>query len=808
MPGYAAALAALPDAALETLLELRPDLRAGQPPASFAELASRAGSPASLQAALATMDAGSLQLAELLALIGVPTSVDRLAEAAGPGLDRARLHELLATLAQLGLALPGPDGDIAGPPGLAAAFDRPGRLGPPIADLAKVGVSRDQLARAAAALGVEPGNGGASAGKADLVRAVSAALADPAIVLAALEPAGQGARELLARARQADGPVTLWTAGPAHHAGEPDAQPTAWLTERGLLLPVTYSQFTVPREAELALRGGWVFPDWPAAPALPAPEPAPVAADEAGAAAHRFVLAAEAVAGELDTAPLELIRSGTVGVRDLRRLARSLELGEGETGFLLDLLVAAGLAVAGGPWGSRSLALTPAADTWLAATRSERWAALALAWRAAPIALEEHLADPELRVTGEAPRPLALPRTARAVERRRAVMEVLALVPEANAVPAATIGPVVRWRRPLLWRGADAQVEAVLAASALLGQSVAALLGRAAPGLGLPAWLAGADRATLAAEAGVRVMPDGAREFLVAGDLTVIAPGGLAPDLEARLGSLAERQPGGGWRIDQASLRRAFDTGTTASELLAFLGRHSRTPLPQALAYLVTDVEREHGRLRVGTATTYLRGDPASVAGLVRSAAGRRLGLREVGPGVAVSAKSRREVLAALRKAGQAPVAEEADGSTRTEAPKPVRHPPRPAGAVTAERRPEPASSTPADLVARLRATDPGAAAAEPVTRGPGSDGLIRAPAEAAALCQRAAEAGSAVEIAYAGLDGETVRVIEPLRVQAGRVQAFCRLRQAERTFVLSRISWARPYPEPAARPAPESTGG
>jgi predicted DNA-binding transcriptional regulator YafY len=39
-------------------------------------------------------------------------------------------------------------------------------------------------------------------------------------------------------------------------------------------------------------------------------------------------------------------------------------------------------------------------------------------------------------------------------------------------------------------------------------------------------------------------------------------------------------------------------------------------------------------------------------------------------------------------------------------------------------------------------------------------------------------------------------------------VQAFCRLRQAERTFVLSRIAWARPYAEPAARPMPEGTGG
>ena len=60
----------------------------------------------------------------------------------------------------------------------------------------------------------------------------------------------------------------------------------------------------------------------------------------------------------------------------------------------------------------------------------------------------------------------------------------------------------------------------------------------------------------------------------------------------------------------------------TADEVLEFLRRHSSTPLPQALEYLVADVARRHGRLRVGGATTYLRGDPAMVAGAVRSAAG------------------------------------------------------------------------------------------------------------------------------------------------------------------------------------------
>jgi hypothetical protein len=108
--------------------------------------------------------------------------------------------------------------------------------------------------------------------------------------------------------------------------------------------------------------------------------------------------------------------------------------------------------------------------------------------------------------------------------------------------------------------------------------------------------------------------------------------------------------------------------------VLAFLRRHSSTPLPQALEYLVADVARRHGRLRVGGATTYLRGDPAAVAGAVRSAAGRRLGLRELAPGVAVTGRSQRELLAALRKAGESPLAEEPDGSPRPEGSRPVRH--------------------------------------------------------------------------------------------------------------------------------------
>jgi hypothetical protein len=261
----------------------------------------------------------------------------------------------------------------------------------------------------------------------------------------------------------------------------------------------------------------------------------------------------------------------------------------------------------------------------------------------------------------------------------------------------------------------EATVRAVLDAAGFLGIAVVDN-NSAQPGLAAKEWLAG-DGADGLAGAAAGALPDGPDRFLLAGDLTVVAPGGLAPGVETRLAGLADREAAGSgiWRISNASLRRALDEGRSAADVLGFLRRHSSTPLPQALEYLAADVERRHGRLRVGGATTYLRGDPAAVAGAVRSAAGRRLGLRELAPGVAVTGRGQRELLEALRKAGESPLAEGPDGSPRPEGARPVRHVPRgvpdrlgrPAAAGNghaAERR---AELDPAAAVARLRGRRP-----------------------------------------------------------------------------------------------------
>jgi Helicase conserved C-terminal domain len=709
LPGYAAALAGLSDAELQRVLERRPDLLNPPAPASFPELAGRAGTPASLAAALRSLDLGALRLAELLAVLGLPTTLADLAAAAGPGLDPGRLEAGLAALAELGIALTGPDGSISGPPGLGAPFGRPGGLGPPVAELAKVGVSAERLERILANLGAPRPP---SAGKPALARAVGAALADPAVVARAVAEADQDARRLLEEALAAGGPITVMGVGYGRFAGYPDAEPASWLLERGLLLPVTYSQLVVPREAALGLRGGLVFPTWPEPPAVAPLDPVADAPARAAAAATRAVVAAEGVCARLDRDPLPLVRAGTVAVRDLGRLARDLDLADAELALLVDLLVEAGVLAVGGPFDQRSLGLRPEADAWLSAPRVRRWADLAAAWRAADLAVEDHLA------TSDRPHPLAGRRLAAAAARRQALLQVLAT---AGTLGVGDLGRLLAWRQPMVWPGPggggpdelESTVRAVLEAAAFLGVAVAEG-GRAQLGLAAGAWLAGAGAEGLAGAAGT-ALPDGPDRFLLAGDLTVVAPGGLAPGVETRLAGLADREGAGSgtWRISDASLRRALDEGRSADEVLEFLRRHSSTPLPQALEYLVADVARRHGRLRVGGATTYLRGDPAMVTGAVRSAAGRRLGLRELAPGVAVTGRSQRELLAALRKAGESPLAEEADGRPRPEGSRPVRHVQRgaadrlglaAANGHAADRRPE---LDPAAAVARLRGRRP-----------------------------------------------------------------------------------------------------
>ncbi|MGO4426572.1 helicase-associated domain-containing protein, partial [Streptomyces sp. MCAF7] len=146
--------------------------------------------------------------------------------------------------------------------------------------------------------------------------------------------------------------------------------------------------------------------------------------------------------------------------------------------------------------------------------------------------------------------------------------------------------------------------------------------------------LSGAEAAAAAATAArllAPLLPQPLDHVLLQADLTAVAPGPLERPLAAMLGVLAEVESKGAatvYRFTPASVRRALDAGQAASDLHAFLAEHSRTPVPQPLAYLIDDVARKHGRLRVGAASAYVRCDDDTLLAEIladRRSAGLRL---------------------------------------------------------------------------------------------------------------------------------------------------------------------------------------
>ena len=87
-------------------------------------------------------------------------------------------------------------------------------------------------------------------------------------------------------------------------------------------------------------------------------------------------------------------------------------------------------------------------------------------------------------------------------------------------------------------------------------------------------------------------------------DLSIVAPGPLAPSIDSRLRGLADvesRELATSYRITAASVNRALAAGENAATLLAFLSSISLTGIPQPVDYLIKESASRYGRVRVGS---------------------------------------------------------------------------------------------------------------------------------------------------------------------------------------------------------------
>jgi hypothetical protein len=590
-----------------------------------------------------------------------------------------------------------------------------------------------------------------------------------------------------------------------------------WALERGLLVTDGWQYVAMPFEIGLALRGS----DWhpPFDPEPPAPPLTTVdiqdADREGGAAAASTVEGVAALLALAELTPVTLRKAGGVGPREQRRLAKAIGTDEATVRLWLEVSYTAGLLASMGD----ELVPTEGYDEWLAQPPADRLVPLLGGWWLAPAVPGRPDAVPLLRdLTGHTGGLL-----------RQRLVQLATDLPAAAVADPADLVPLLHWQAPLL-PGTVAEAEEFVrplwneaTSLGVIAHGTATTLARA---------LVGNDPDALS-EAARRLLPAAVPEAIFQADLTAVVPGIPTGTLASLLDSAADRESRGTastWRFSEVSIRRALDAGHDTGQLAAAL-RTSAVggALPQPLEYLLRDVARGYGRLRVREVGCVLHAeDPALLAEVLATRALVPLRLRRLAPTVLASASDPEQTLAALRAAGYAPVGEDAAGepvlrrveprraakrrqtlSYRTLAP--PREPAEPGALAAALLSPEPKKRG-------AKAAKGGAKAAKPPRQAPVPDpepeldldwDFEPEPPDTLTVVTRCADLlnpfeqrllahaideSHPVEIGYLDASGRhTTRVIEGMMLDGKGIAAWCRLRDDERMFLLDRIDSVAP---------------
>jgi hypothetical protein len=423
----------------------------------------------------------------------------------------------------------------------------------------------------------------------------------------------------------------------------------------GLLALVGVGRVELPREVGLALRWPSLvrFALGPPVPATVVVRAQDVAATCAGQVQH-LLDAVDAVGTAVAARPLPLLGSGGVGLKELRALASGI----GEPSFVslvLRLMTDLALVVAT----RKDLRVSKTWAWWSGEPEAARWTALVQAWLAChsqPAVRPESDRKLKAALHGEFDQ--------RSLLLRRQVVQLLG--PADAAHDEYGWLELWRFRRPehrlSAYDGRGYVVDAELRADVLKEAEHLGLLAAGASSPLARALFRG-DDVGVVLEA---ISDSGEQHVKAQADLTLICTGRPSRGMRGALDRIARVEQAGAatvWRISEQSLSRAYDDGDEPGDVQAVLDRYAGD-LPQAMAYLVKDAYRRHGRVRVGAATAYVvvEDDVQLQDALARrgpqAMAAKALALRRVAPGVAVSKGSVTATIAALKDLGLTALAE------------------------------------------------------------------------------------------------------------------------------------------------------
>lgn len=291
---------------------------------------------------------------------------------------------------------------------------------------------------------------------------------------------------------------------------------------------------------------------------------------------------------ELEREPAHELAKGGIALPDTKRLANAMAVDLDSVGRLAAIAADAGLvAREAGAW-----LVTDAGGAWLLLSSAERWRSLAAGW------FEKLPSD------------------------------IRTLLGERGHTPwGSGFRTFVDWLYPAGGEWMDERVAAYTDAAEHLGITA----NQAPSGPGSLLFAEGPDAAARAMHS---LLPPEVAQVYLQHDLSIVAPGPLAPSADYRLRSLANvesRALASTYRVSAATMNRAMAAGETAESVREFLGDISLTGIPQPLDYLITESATRYGLLRAGetagedaeqgdrefAARSYVRSDDAALLGTV-----------------------------------------------------------------------------------------------------------------------------------------------------------------------------------------------
>ncbi|HEX5406385.1 MAG TPA: helicase-associated domain-containing protein [Pseudonocardiaceae bacterium] len=774
---FADYLAGLDEAALTGLLRTRPDVRVEPVPRGFGQLALRLSGPDSLGAALRSVDRDTLVVGQAAAVLGSSATVEavaRLVSAQGQAV-RAALDELCGH----GLAWFA-SGVVCLPERLAEHWSSEIGGGRPLATIGRSALAED-LRSAATALGIEV----AGLRKSELIASLVDVLSDARTMADVVRMLPKPARDRLDELRHGYGQYYPGYGGRGGGIDHGDQL----LAAAGLVVRVN-GRWEMPREVGVASWLGQrelLVTGRPEIPSVGISAESTLAG--AQAAVQDLLRAVTAMLDEAGSNAIVALKKGGVGARERTRLATRLALPAEVVLLGVDVTAAAGLLGRT----DAGYAPTDGYPEWREARPARQWATLANAW----FGLEHAPTSREVEGDKEVPPPLPLASAAGDV--RRALLRAAS---GGSSVSAA--GERVDWFAPL--HGYDAvqlpdKVAAAVREAYLLGVVAADMvtaLGEALVAV-VPAASGDVEPADVVADLATRVagvVAETPCTVILQSDLTAVVSGQPTAGVSRLLGAAAVAEARGAasvWRFGPASVRAALDGGWTAPQLLAELAAVSDRQVPQPLEYLVTDVARRHGQIRVRGMRSCVVADETTVTEILHTRSLAKLELARVAPTVLSSPYELDEVLARLRGAGLSPVAEDAAGQVIVERRREHRATTSRVPARSARR----SGLSAAELATRLLA--------DPTGRDGGAADISETFERLAKLNPRLDEAElmllsdavdhqSDVLITYRSRTGsQTVREIQPRQLYGQWLDSWCHLRDGQREFTVANIESVAP---------------